>query len=115
MAIMMLSGGSRGRVGAKKHEIYEAALAGHLYHPQMKLWKGNVFRPPGHSGQTPPWADTPWADTPLGRHPPGQTPLLGRLGRHPPYTGQMDTAADGTHPTGMHSCFYAFFTGPRGL
>ena len=37
---------------------------------------------------------TPWqTDTPLaGRHPP-------LAGRHPP------TAADGTHPTGMHSCF----------
>ena len=35
-------------------------------------------------GQTPPWADTlPWADTP------------------PP---EMATAADGMHPTGMHSC-----------
>ena len=80
--------------------------------------------------QTPPWVDTPWANPPLadtpplgrhclGRHPPWQTPPLGRhpLGRHPP--GQtsparqtppwadippMATAADGTHPTGMHSC-----------
>ena len=33
-----------------------------------------------------------WADSP----PPGQT-------QHPPTTA---TAADGTHPTGMHSCFY---------
>ena len=31
---------------------------------------------------------------PLGRHP---------LGRHP--LQQATTAADGTHPTGMHSCF----------
>ena len=46
----------------------------------------------------------PWADTPLGRHPvpPRQTPLLGR---HPPPHHQTATAADGTHPTGMHSCF----------
>ena len=47
---------------------------------------------------TPPWADIP---TLLGRHlpgrhhPPGQTP--------PPH--EMATAADGRHPTGMHSCF----------
>ena len=34
----------------------------------------------------PPWADTRWVDTP----PPQQTA----------------TAADGTRPTGMHSCFY---------
>ena len=43
--------------------------------------------------------------TPLGRHP-GQTPhppARHPLGRHPP--GQTATAADGTHPTGMHSCF----------
>ena len=35
----------------------------------------------------------------------GQTPPLGRhpLGRHPP--GQTATAADGMHPTGMHSCY----------
>ena len=62
-----------------------------------------------------------WADTHLGRHPPGrhlshsrqsprQTPLLGR---HPltdtaPWADTPATetaaAADGTHPTGMHSC-----------
>ena len=37
--------------------------------------------------QTPPWADTPQADTPL------QTPMTA-------------TAADGMHPTGMHSCLF---------
>ena len=53
--------------------------------------------------QTPPSADTPhpqdtplWADTPS-----GQTPLLDRH-RHPP--PETATAADGKHPTGMHSC-----------
>ena len=73
-----------------------------------------------------------WDTHPMGRHPTGQTPPrqtppgrhpLGRhLGRHPldrhPWAdapGQtppspvhadidMATAADGTHPTGMHSC-----------
>ena len=35
------------------------------------------------------WADTPWADTTLCSRPPQQTA----------------TAADGTHPTGMNSCF----------
>ena len=25
--------------------------------------------------------------------------------------GEMTTAADGTHPTGMHSCFFVFFQG----
>ena len=46
-------------------------------------------------GQTPPWQTplgrppTPWVDTPLGQTPPSH---------------QMATAADGTPPTGMHSC-----------
>ena len=55
---------------------------------------------PSPQEQTPPWEQTPpGADTPLGtdtpqsRHPPGSRP--------PPDTA---TAADGTHPTGMHSC-----------
>ena len=39
---------------------------------------------------------------PLGRQPPGQTPPLGRH----PLPRQTATAANGTHPTGMHSCFY---------
>ena len=56
-------------------------------------------RPPRQTppSKTPSLADTPlpghtpspWADTPLGRQPP------------PPETA---TVADGTHPTGMHSC-----------
>ena len=42
--------------------------------------------------------------TPLVRHPPpGQTPPT--LGRHP-------TAADGTHPIGMHSCFFLILNIP---
>ena len=44
-------------------------------------------RPPR---QTPPW-----------RHHPRQT--RGPAGRHPRY---MATAVDGTHPAGMHSCFF---------
>ena len=62
--------------------------------------------PPGQTptGQTPPWADTPWADTLPGQIPPGQTPPL------PVHTGiNIATAADGTHPTGMHSCIYLMF------
>ena len=60
------------------------------------------YTPPGQTppGQTPPWADTPlWADTP-----PRQTPTLGR----PPPLQQTATAADDTHPTGMHSCSRCF-------
>ena len=59
--------------------------------------------------QTPPfWADTPrqtphpLADTPPpGRYPPRQT--------HPlPPTHETATAADGTHPNGMYSCFLIY-------
>ena len=83
------------------------------YRPQTKLREGNVFTPVCdyvHRGRcTPPLADiplpltdTPWqthpqADTPLGRYPTGRHPP----GRHPP---ERATAADGTLPTGMHSC-----------
>ena len=89
------------------------------YHLQTKLRKGNVFTPVCQSfcsqggvsasvhagihtpipGQTSPWADTPQADTLPGKTPPGRHPL-------PVHAGiDMATAADGTHPTGMHSCF----------
>ena len=80
----------------------------------MKLWKGNVFTsvcqefcpqggclPDTPPGQTPP-PDTPLqADTPLGRHPTRQTPPPQA---DTPLPQQTATAADGTHPTGMHSC-----------
>ena len=59
--------------------------------------------------QTPPWSRHPpsrqpplGADTPQSRHLPGaDTP---QEQTHPPR--DTATAADGTHPTGMHSCFY---------
>ena len=65
-------------------------------------------------GQTPSWADTPQTDTLVGRHPqadspltdtPGQTPHLcaGNSRNRQPPQGTA-TAADGTRPTGMHSC-----------
>ena len=92
------------------------------------MWKGNVFTPACDSVHGGGGVYTTWADTPLGRHPlPEQTPRqtipLGRhpLGRHPlADTPQADipradtplgrhprtaTAADGTHPIRMHSCF----------
>ena len=54
----------------------------------------------------PPWADTP-GRYPLDRHPPppGRNPKRradrSPFGRHPLETA---TSADGTHPTGKHSC-----------
>ena len=72
-------------------------------------------------------ADTPQADThtqtdsprqtPLGRHPLDRHPL----GRHSPMqkthptpTPEMATAADGRHPTAMHSCDLLFQVPTRG-
>ena len=57
-----------------------------------------------------PW-QTPPGQTPplLGRHPPGQTHPL-PPGQIPPsmhagiHTPLVATAADGMHPTGMHTC-----------
>ena len=55
-------------------------------------------------GRHTPEQTSPWADTPLGRssqwanNPPGQTPSC------PVHAGiHMATAADGMHPTGIHS------------
>ena len=49
-------------------------------------------------GRPPSRAPQPRADTPIGRDPSGQTP------RQPPLSPETVTAADGMHPTGMHSC-----------
>ena len=43
------------------------------------------------------WKLPHWADTPLGRHPRADTPQAD--------TPPAVSAADGTHPTGMHSCY----------
>ena len=73
---------------------------------------GSQTHPPG---QTPPQADNPLNNHPLwqtspGQTPPGQTPPTSRrppTGRHPPAASPPGTAtaADGTHPTRMHSCY----------
>ena len=80
-------------------------------------------RPPGQTPPTP--AFTPWADTagqtPLGtspgQTPPADTPLPSACWdthhlSYPVHAGtNLATAADGMHPTGMHSCFkYDFET-----
>ena len=48
----------------------------------------------------PPWPDTPRRQTPRWPHPHGQTPTSGQT----PPPRQTATAADGPHPTGIHSC-----------
>ena len=58
------------------------------------------------SGRHPPPANTPHRQTPPGQTPPRADIPPGRhtsLVRCPPQ--QTTTAADGTHPTGMHSCY----------
>ena len=61
-----------------------------------------IPHPPTPRDQVHPWEQTPpGADTPLEQTPPGS--------RHPPGADTPSprdtaTAADGTHPTGMHSC-----------
>ena len=78
-----------------------------------KFWQGNIFtgvcqsfcsrRGEGVSGRP------PQADTPLGRHrhlsvilfTGGRGCMVDPPARHP---SPAATAADGTHPTGMHSC-----------
>ena len=71
--------------------------------PQCMLGYTPQQTPPG---QTPPRQTT---HTPPGRHPPGQTPprqTPSRIDTPPRQTSPPPaiTAADGTHPAGIHSC-----------
>ena len=71
---------------------------------------------PACTGQTPPGKTAPvrhphWADIATGQTPPGQAPPPSVCWDTPPYPVHAGihppaaTAADGTHPTGMHSSF----------
>ena len=88
----------RGRLGC----VSQHALGRGVCVSQHALGRGVSTTPgadnPQPPGQTP---STPWADTPH----PGQTPHT--LGRHPP--PPTTTAVDGTHPTGIHSCFNVLY------
>ena len=73
--------------------------------------------PPPRAGtpweQTPPRSGTPPNQAPPGsRHPlehtPPQTRNTPRSRQPPPPGAETATAADGTHPTGMHSCWLFF-------
>ena len=85
----------------------------HFYRPQRSCGQGNIFTPVYHSvhgggaclrqtppGQTspPPGADTP----PRVRHTHPRTKYTPPRKQTPTY-GQRGA---GTHPTGMHSCFF---------
>ena len=53
-------------------------------------------------GADPPGADPPGAEPPGSKHPPWSRHPQPPQGADPPETA---TVADGTHPTGMHSCW----------
>ena len=58
---------------------------------------------PGKTSPPPPSRQTPQGRNPLGKHPQADTP-----GQNPPSPSRPATAADGTYPTGMHSCLLYF-------
>ena len=62
----------------------------------------DIPRADTHPGQKPPWADTPRSDT---TPPLGQTPYWAETPWPDTPSQQKATAVDGTHPTGMYSCF----------
>ena len=121
----MIFGCEKETIAAKKRQNRKC-FSNHFYCTQMKLRKGNVFTPvcdSVHRGEV----YIPWANTsPPGRHlqadpprqtdtAPGQTPPRADTPRQIPLGRQtspwadtpspeMTTAADGTHPTGMHLC-----------
>ena len=95
--------------------VFSQASVSHSVH----RWGGCGRHPLGSH----PAADTPWAVTQLGsytlgKHRPGHTPCPKYAGIHSPrpvhagiHTSPRPpspphTAADSTHPTGMHFCFY---------
>ena len=72
-----------------------------------------ISPPPPAKEQTPPEQAPPGAGTPLEQTPPWEQTPPGS--RHPPQEQtpppqQTATVADGTHPTGMHSCWYDILT-----
>ena len=60
--------------------------------------------PPPPADTPTPNGQTPHKQTPLAQCMLGYTPCPVHAGIHPPPPAA--TATDGTHPTGMHSCFY---------
>ena len=108
--------------GQSNFKLYYLCVA--CYRPQRSC-EGYVFTPvclstggggsaSVHAGIPPPRTrHPPGPDPPRTRQPPGPDPP--RTGHPPPGTSpppgagtppqQMATIADGTHPTGMHSCY----------
>ena len=103
-----------------------------LLPPANEVCEGYVFTPVCHSvhrggvclsacWDTPPRADTPQEQTPQSRHPWEQTspqeqtppgrrhPGANTPPSHVVHAGRYGQQAGGTHPTGMHTCFWAEF------
>ena len=96
--LLITSEGSQYSFDKKFSEFPHTFEELHYYRPQTKFGARRIFAPVCHSvhkgGGT--WAGTPpWQVHPRAGHPPGQV--------HPLGYGQQ---AGGTHPTGMHSCFF---------
>ena len=102
-----LSNGGGGGVGVSASEHAGIPHPPRSRHPPEQIpprsrppWSRQLPPPPE---QTPPRADPPEQTPPRSRHPPEQTHTS--PSRHTPPPGDTVTAADGTHPTGMHSCW----------
>ena len=104
----------KGNVFSQGRGCLLQCMLGYTPRADTHPWAGTLPRqtPPG---QTPPWADShPWVDSLPGQQPPlGRHPLPSAYWDTPPpcpvHAGiDMATAADGTHPTGMHSCSLVF-------
>ena len=90
--------------------MYPSMHLGHMTNHHY-ITQGGVWQNPWadtHLGRHPLWTDTPWVDNPWVDTTPGQKPP----DRHPPLTDRHThlpdtaTAADDTHPIGMHSCLF---------
>ena len=62
----------------------------------LSIHRGEVYTPQ---------ADTPLGRPPQGKHPKADTPWADTPGADTSLLPEMATTADGTHPTGMHSCY----------
>ena len=91
------------------HSVHRGASGRHppgRNHPPP-CWVENPPRAENSLGQTPPfWSDTPQAGTSWADMPPANTSPWADPRQTP---SSMATAADGTHPTGMLSCWHKIF------
>ena len=92
LSVILFTGGVSGRHPSKQTPWVDTPTPTNLH-------KYPLGRHHHHPAQTPPWVDTP------PQTPPRQTPWVNTPGQTPDPPPETATAADGTHPTGMHSCY----------